>query len=38
MNVLVSEWFLVKSLGAVNPASTVLGSVYRIGFFGGIFL
>ena len=32
MNVLVTEWFVVKSLGAGSPASTALGSVYRNGF------
>ena len=29
MNVLVTDWFVVKSLGAGSPASTALGSVYK---------
>ena len=29
MNVMVTEWFVVKSLGAGSPASTALGSVYK---------
>ena len=32
MNVLITEWFVVKSLGAGCPGSTALVSVYRIGF------